>query len=159
MMKGVAIILLLAGAAWAASGVSSVNGAAGELCAGLVALMPIAAMLMVVLSGVVYAAGQVMGAETRARAVTWATACLGGAIMAVLISAIGPAVVGAIYPGIGCGGGGAAQPIIQYTQPCTVPQGCICRDFGCLDAVCASGKSCTPCASMSVPPSSPARCT
>jgi len=159
MMNAAVIVLLLAAAAWAASGLGSVNSAAGNLCAGLVSLMPIAAMLMVALSGAVYAAGQVMGAETRARAATWAAACLGGAMMAVLISAIGPSVAGAIYPGIGCSAEGMAeQPIIQYTQPCTAPQGCICRDFGCLDAVCASGKSCTPCASPSAPPSAPARC-
>jgi len=154
MVKRAAILLLPGAAAASSAGVSGVTASASELCAGLVSLLPVAAMLMVALAGVVYAAGQMMGAETRARAGTWATACLAGAIMAILIAAIGPAVVGTIYPGISCGAGGSAQPVIVFTQQCTAPQGCICRGSGCTDNACANGGMCAPCAY----PAGPTRC-
>ena len=47
------------------SPLSSVTRAVGSLCRGLRDILPVAAMLMVVIAGVIYAAGQVMGAETR----------------------------------------------------------------------------------------------
>ena len=160
MMRKVALLLLVGSAAISAAGVSGITSSASELCLGLVSLLPVAAMLMVALSGVVYAAGQLMGAETRARAVTWATACMAGAIMAVLITVIGPAAVGTIYPGVDCSvSAGLPQPVIQYTQPCTASQGCICRDFGCRDAICANGETCVPCATPAAVPTTPARCT
>jgi len=52
---------------------------------------------MVVVAGVIYAAGQIMGAETRARANVWATACLTGALIGVLIYAVAPSVLDTIY--------------------------------------------------------------
>ncbi|MFA6908077.1 MAG: hypothetical protein WC263_04590, partial [Candidatus Micrarchaeia archaeon] len=58
----------------------------------------VAAMLMIILAGVIYAAGQMMGAETRARANVWATACLTGALIAILIAVVAPAVLNSIYP-------------------------------------------------------------
>lgn len=76
---------------------SNVTSAVTSLCQGLKSLLPVAAMLMIVIAGVIYAAGQVMGAETRARANVWATAALTGALIAVLIYAIAPAVIQQIY--------------------------------------------------------------
>jgi len=52
---------------------------------------------MIVLAGVIYAAGQMMGAETRARANVWATAALTGALIAILIYAIAPSVLRTMY--------------------------------------------------------------
>jgi hypothetical protein len=64
-------------------------------------------MLMTMLAAVIYAAGQMMGAETRARANVWATAALTGAMMAILISVVAPSVIGAVYgQTITCSGGG-----------------------------------------------------
>jgi len=54
-------------------------------------------MLMIVFSGVIYAAGQLLGAETRARANVWATAALTGALIGVLIYAVAPSVLQTIY--------------------------------------------------------------
>jgi uncharacterized protein (DUF983 family) len=68
-----------------------------ELCRGLRDMLPVAAMLMVILAGVIYATGQMMGAETRARANVWATAALTGALIAILIAVIAPPVLDAIY--------------------------------------------------------------
>ena len=52
---------------------------------------------MVVVGAVIYASGQVMGAETRGRANVWATAALVGAVMSVLINTIAPPVMGTAY--------------------------------------------------------------
>jgi len=54
-------------------------------------------MLMIIVAGVLYAAGQMMGAETRARSNVWATACLTGALIAILIVVIAPSVLATIY--------------------------------------------------------------
>jgi uncharacterized membrane protein len=71
------------------------------LCASLKSLLPVAAMLMIIIAGVIYAAGQIMGAETRARANVWATAALTGALIAILIVVVAPPVLNAIYAGQG----------------------------------------------------------
>ena len=78
---------------------SQLEGALSELCSGLNTLVPVAAMLMILLSSVIYAAGQMMGAETRARANVWATSCLTGALIGILISVIAPAVLQTINGG------------------------------------------------------------
>ena len=60
-------------------------------------MVPVAAMLMVLLASVIYATGQMMGAETRARANVWATACLTGALIAILIVVVAQPVLQMIY--------------------------------------------------------------
>ncbi|MEM2137829.1 MAG: hypothetical protein QW568_01965, partial [Candidatus Anstonellaceae archaeon] len=65
-----------------ASGIGNVVNAMASLCLGLQSMLPVVCMLMIVVAGVIYAAGQVMGAETRARANVWATAALTGALIA-----------------------------------------------------------------------------
>ena len=74
-------------------------GAVNDLCNGLRSMLPIAGMLAIVLAGVIYAAGQMMGAETRARANVWATACLTGALIAIMIAVVAPTVLATIYNG------------------------------------------------------------
>ena len=101
-MKKIWAFLLLASAlSVATSPLSSVTSAVSQLCSGLTSLLPVASMLMVVVAGVIYAAGQLMGAETRARANVWATAALTGALIGVLIYAVAPAVLKTIYAGTG----------------------------------------------------------
>jgi len=98
-MKLFAVLLVLGAVLMAASPLQSTLDAAKTLCCGLKQLLPVAAMLMIVLAGVIYAAGQMMGAETRARANVWATAALTGALIAVLIYAIAPSVLNTMYGG------------------------------------------------------------
>ncbi|MCX8197551.1 MAG: hypothetical protein N3G80_04555 [Candidatus Micrarchaeota archaeon] len=69
-----------------------------QLCNAIMTLLPIVSMLMIVFAAVVYAGGQMMGAETRARANVWATAALVGAIIGILIVAITPNVLKAMLP-------------------------------------------------------------
>ena len=77
---------------------AGVTGGVYQLCKDLKSLMPVVAMLMIVLAGVIYAAGQMMGAETRARANVWATAALTGALIAILIVVVAQPVLDAISP-------------------------------------------------------------
>jgi len=98
---GILIVLVLAASVFAAtSGLSNVKDAMSNLCIGLREMLPVVAMLMIILAGVIYAAGQMMGAETRARANVWATAALTGALIAILITVVAPAVLGTINNGV-----------------------------------------------------------
>ena len=94
-------VVLLGGIVFADNPLLSVNSAVNDLCTGLKSLLPVAAMMAIVLAGVIYAAGQMMGAETRARANVWATAALTGALIAILIAVVAPAVLATIYQGTG----------------------------------------------------------
>ena len=91
------VLAVLASSVFAVSGLSAVSSAMQSLCQGLTQMLPVAAMLMIVMAGVIYAAGQMMGAETRARTNVWATAALTGALMAILISVVAPSVLNTIY--------------------------------------------------------------
>ena len=76
---------------------SQLKAALSALCGGIATLVPVAAMLMILLAAVIYATGQMMGAETRARANVWATAALTGALIAILIAVVAPSVMQTIY--------------------------------------------------------------
>ena len=96
-LKGILLVLMfVSGVAFATGPTSQLYDALSELCRGLSQLVPVAAMLMVLLAAVIYATGQMMGAETRARANVWATSCLTGALIGILISVIAPSVLGTI---------------------------------------------------------------
>ncbi|MBI5158504.1 hypothetical protein HY992_00100 [Candidatus Micrarchaeota archaeon] len=62
----------------------------GEICKNFVAIVPIVALLMFIVAGAIYAAGQIMGAETRARANVWSTAMLVGGIIGLILAASAP---------------------------------------------------------------------
>jgi hypothetical protein len=94
-----AVLLAVSGMVAATSMLGNLPTAAEDLCSSLKGLLPVVAMLMIVIAGVIYAAGQMMGAETRARANVWATAALTGALIAVLIYAIAPAILASVYNG------------------------------------------------------------
>ncbi|VVB58988.1 Uncharacterised protein [Candidatus Anstonella stagnisolia] len=114
-----------------AQGVNDVTNTAGQLCDGVKGILPVAAMLMVVLAGVIYAAGQVMGAETRARANVWATAALTGALISVLIVVVAPPVLNAIYPGVS----GCAGCQVPIAGNCGGNNGC-CASGACVQGTC-----------------------
>jgi hypothetical protein len=61
--------------------------ALGTICANIKGVIPVVALLMFILAGGIYAIGQVLGAETRARASVWATAMLVGGIIGLIIAA------------------------------------------------------------------------
>ncbi|MFA6907650.1 MAG: hypothetical protein WC263_02380 [Candidatus Micrarchaeia archaeon] len=86
-------LFALSGFMFASNPTSQLKTALSDLCKGLRDLVPVAAMLMVLLASVIYATGQMMGAETRARANVWATSALTGALIGILISVVAPAVL------------------------------------------------------------------
>ncbi|MGC9005207.1 MAG: hypothetical protein ACP5JC_01095 [Candidatus Micrarchaeia archaeon] len=55
--------------------------------------LPVFAAVLIIFAAVIFAAGQVMGAETRSRANVWATAMLVGALIGILVALVGPWVV------------------------------------------------------------------
>ncbi len=95
----IAVMLLALGSiAFAATGgFTNLSTALGSLCSGVRSIIPIVAFLLIVCAGVIYAAGQLLGAETRARASVWATAMLVGAIIGLLIVVITPSILAAMY--------------------------------------------------------------
>ena len=105
--------------AFGADGLGRVECAVGCMCQQLMGVLPVVSMLMVIGAGVVYAAGQMMGAETRARANTWATAMLVGAVIGILIVVVAPSVLNILY-------NNAGSPI--NTDICNVStiEGCTC---------------------------------
>ncbi len=103
-------IILASGLAFADA--NDIIYAITDLCGGLTNLLPSAAMLMVLVGAVVYAAGQVMGAETRARANVWATTLLTGALIGVLISSVAPPLLQAAYgSSVSCSNSGTCGSI------------------------------------------------
>jgi hypothetical protein len=103
------VILMLAGFVFADHTVehsaSSGTGGLGALINAMVGLctqarsmLGIGIMLMIILAGVIYSVGQLLGAETRARATVWATAMLLGALIGALIFVIMPPLLRAIAP-------------------------------------------------------------
>ncbi len=78
----------------------ALSSALYDLCIGVKDLIPVAAMLMITLAAVIYAAGQMMGAETRARANVWATSCLTGALIGIIIATVTPKVLAVLQPGL-----------------------------------------------------------
>ena len=89
-------VVLLAGIAFPADPTSTLKAALKDLCISVKGLVPVAAMLMILLASVIYATGQMMGAETRARANVWATSCITGALIGILISQVAPVILGTI---------------------------------------------------------------
>ena len=78
------------------SGAQALEDALNDLCCDLQSLVPVTAMLLVITAGVVYSIGQMFGAETRARANVWATSCLTGAVIGILIAQVAPHVLSII---------------------------------------------------------------
>ncbi|HIH22329.1 TPA: hypothetical protein HA238_01235 [Candidatus Micrarchaeota archaeon] len=63
------------------------------MCGTIKSALAIGFMFLAVLAAIVYALGQMMGAETRARASVWATSMLVGAIFGALIYVLMPMVL------------------------------------------------------------------
>ncbi len=75
---------------------SNIRTALSQLCSASQTFLGGAIMIMVLLAGATYALGQVLGAETRARATVWATAMMTGALIGALIYLLTPMLIKAI---------------------------------------------------------------
>jgi hypothetical protein len=100
MIIGLFLALNLIGTLVAAvSGVSAIGNTLGCLFITIKNVLAVGMLLLVVLAAVIYAVGQVLGAETRARASVWATAMFVGAIIGALIYLLLPYVLGLLFAG------------------------------------------------------------
>ena len=88
-----------------------------EMCAQAQTFLVFAAMMLIILAGAVYAIGQIMGAETRARASVWATSMLIGALIGLVIYLVVPAIIRQLTPDI-------SGVTMDETNPCNF--GCTC---------------------------------
>ncbi len=90
------LLINLTGVAFAQADLENITDALMDLCTLAQTILGIAIAAMILLSGATYAAGQVMGAETRARATVWATAMITGAVIGALIYFIVPIILSTI---------------------------------------------------------------
>ena len=95
------IVMNLIPAAYASTGLGS---ALESLCGMAKMLLGIGVMLLIILAGSIYAIGQILGAETRARATVWATAMLTGAVIGIVIYIVTPVIVSALLTSAPTGG-------------------------------------------------------
>ncbi len=77
---------------------SSISELAKSLTKSVYCLLGPVAMLLVVVAAVVYAVGQVGTSEMRAKAQSWATWALVGAVMAFVIKVVGMMIVTTAFP-------------------------------------------------------------
>lgn len=104
-----------------AVGANQISNALRQLCNDARSLLFIAAIMLVILAAVTYSAGQVLGAETRARASVWATSMMIGAIIGIIIYVILPPVIGTLAGTNGGSIGGTGNPcdttVVVTTNP------------------------------------------
>ncbi len=91
MLSSLAIIFI--GRVIHAQAVSFLADSLGSLCHGIQDLIPTTAMLLVMFAAVIYASSQFFGAETRARGNVWATSCITGAIIGIIIATVAPDIL------------------------------------------------------------------
>ncbi|MBI5159363.1 hypothetical protein HY992_04545 [Candidatus Micrarchaeota archaeon] len=82
-----------------------------SICAKFKAIVPVVALLMFIVAGAIYAAGQIMGAETRARANVWSTAMLVGGIIGLILAASAGYFV-ETFAGFALGGSSTLDPSV-----------------------------------------------
>lgn len=104
------LILNLFSVAFAGTGKTNICKALQGLCEASQTFLAGAAMLLIVLAGTIYAIGQILGAETRARASVWATAMLTGALIGIIIYLVAPVVIQVLLQGTGATPPAGANP-------------------------------------------------
>ena len=86
------------GAPAPSGGSGSINYVMCQICLLVSGLVPIIAFVLFVLAGVTYALGNFFGAEMRAKAIGYSMNMLVGAIVALLLTIIGPIILSAMVP-------------------------------------------------------------
>ncbi len=72
---------------------ASIGQNLNNICVQVKGMMPLVAFTLIVLGGLVYAIGQVLGAEMRSRTNVWATTMVIGAVLGLIIAFSAPAIV------------------------------------------------------------------
>lgn len=94
------VMINLVGILAADTGVgSTIQSAICEIVNIVQMVMGAVMLILIVFAAIIYAAGQVMGAETRARANVWATSMFVGALIGALIYILVPVFLSALLPG------------------------------------------------------------
>jgi ABC-type transport system involved in multi-copper enzyme maturation permease subunit len=99
ILFGLFVAINLLGVISAAATQSNIAMTLGQVCGTVKNVLAVGMLLLVVLAAVIYAVGQVLGAETRARASVWATAMFIGAIIGALIYILLPYIMGLLIVG------------------------------------------------------------
>ena len=75
--------------------VGYLENALSDICNQIQDMIPTASMLLVVLGSVLYGGAQLFGnAEIRAKGSVWATSCITGAILGLIIATVAPDILG-----------------------------------------------------------------
>jgi len=92
------LAVLFAGLGFATDGTAGdqIQGGICQLYTTVNTILGAVIFVLIVLAAVVYAAGQVMGAETRARASVWATSMIVGAVIGIIIYVLVPPILDAM---------------------------------------------------------------
>ena len=100
-MKKIALLLVLLAInlVMAQQETQQIISALKELYCFLKTTLPVFAAVLIIFAAVIFAAGQVMGAETRARANVWATAMLTGALIGFAVAIIVPWFIQMLWTG------------------------------------------------------------
>ena len=96
VMRGMLLMSMLFGVLSAADDpdVSSISAGLCQLYLMVEQLLAVVVFVLIVVAAIIYAAGQVMGAETRARASVWATSMIIGAVIGIVIYLLVPMILG-----------------------------------------------------------------
>ena len=97
-MKKLLLILILLGLVIANSAGERINNALCNFYELLKNLLPVIVVVVIIFAAVVFAAGQVLGAETRSRANAWATNMIIYTIIAVIVLILVPYLIGQLSP-------------------------------------------------------------
>ncbi len=93
------VMLLLTGAYFAQEdAMERFSTAFCELYNLLKGILPLGVLVVIILAGLVFALGQVLGAETRARANVWATNMIIGTVIAVIVIILVPWLLDNLLP-------------------------------------------------------------
>ena len=98
ILFGLFVALSLTGVLIASASQDNIGKTLACLYDTIKSALAIGMLLLVVLAAIVYAVGQVLGAETRARASVWATAMFTGAIIGALLYILLPYILHTLLP-------------------------------------------------------------
>lgn len=75
---------------------SGVGELLNNICVYVSSMVPIISVILVVIAGLVYSIGKVLGQEYRAKTETWATTIVIGAVLGLILALSAPFIVGVL---------------------------------------------------------------
>ncbi|MEW5995997.1 MAG: hypothetical protein AB1657_00170 [Candidatus Micrarchaeota archaeon] len=99
ILGAIGLLTVLAGLGFATGTITTIQTGICSLYTMVNTILAGVIFVLIVLAAVTYAAGQVMGAETRARASVWATSMVVGAVIGIIIYVLLPTILGYMLTG------------------------------------------------------------